>query len=65
MVEVSSDVMKFVVIEEKLMRPLRKKWKVAKRIKLECYIANINSECQVLYKASKPIDCIQLTSLLT
>ena len=57
--ELSSDAMKFVVIEERLMDPLRNKWKNAKRAKLEHYIANINPECWVLYKARRPIDSIQ------
>ena len=57
--ELSSDAMKYVVIEERLMDPLRKKWKDAKRTKLEYYIANINPECWVLYKARRPIDRIQ------
>ena len=42
LLELSSDAMKYVVIEERLMDPLRKKWKDAKRTKLEYYIANIN-----------------------
>ena len=41
--------MKYVVIEERLMEPLRKKWKVAKKTKLEYYITNINLELLVLY----------------
>ena len=31
LLELSSDVMKYVVIEERLMEPLTKKWKDAKR----------------------------------
>ena len=64
LLELSSDAMKYIVIEERLMDPLRKKWKDAKRTKLECYIANINLECWVLYKATSPIGCIQ-TYLIT
>ena len=41
------------------MEPLSRKWKDAKRKKLEYYIANINLECWVQYKAILPIDCIQ------
>ena len=37
--ELSNDVMKCVVIEGRLMEPLRKKWKYAKRTKLKYYIA--------------------------
>ena len=59
LLELSRDAMKYVVIEERLMEPLRKKWKDAKRTKLEYYIANINPECWVLYKARGPIDRIQ------
>ena len=47
--ELSSDVMKYVVIEERLMKLLRK-WKDAKRTNLEYYIA---------YKIRRPIDRIQ------
>ena len=47
--------MKYAVIEERLMNPLRKKWKDAKWTKLD-YIVNINLECWVLYKARRPID---------
>ena len=43
--------MKYVVIEEKLMDPLRKKWKDV--------ITNINPGCWVLHKARRPIDHIQ------
>ena len=50
--------MKYVVIEKRLMDPLRKKWKNAKRTKLESYIANIKFGCWVLYKAETPIDRI-------
>ena len=31
LLELSSDAMKYIVIEERLMDPLRKKWKDAKR----------------------------------
>ena len=41
LVELSSDVMQYVVIVESLMEPLRKKWEDAIMIKLESYIANI------------------------
>ena len=41
--------MKYVIIEERLMEPS----------KLEYYIANINREWWVLYKARRPTDCIQ------
>ena len=53
------DVMKYEVIEERLMEPLMNQWKDAKCTKLEYYIANINPECWVLYKARRPIDRIQ------
>ena len=43
------DVVKYVVIKERLMATLRKKW-----IDAKYYI-----ECRVLYKARRPIDCIQ------
>ena len=42
------------------MEPLSRKWKDAKRKKLEYYIANINLECWVLYKARRHINRIQL-----
>ena len=59
LLKLSSGVMKYIVIEERLMDPLRKTWKDAKRTKLEYYIANINPECSVLYKAIRFIDRIQ------
>ena len=49
LLELSTDSMKYVVIEERLMEPLRKKWKDAKRTNLEYYIANINLECWALF----------------
>ena len=54
-----SDAMEYVVIEERLMDPLMKKWKDAERTKLEYYIANIHAECWVLYKPRKPIKSVQ------
>ena len=59
LLEFSRDVMKYVVIEERLMDPLMNKWKDAKSTKLEYYIANINSKCWILYKARRPGDCNQ------
>ena len=44
--ELPSDALKYVVIEERLEEPLRKKWKDAKN--LEYGIANINLNCWVL-----------------
>ena len=38
------------------MDPLRKKWKDAKRTKLEYYIANINPEWWVIYKTKRHVD---------
>ena len=51
--------MHYVMIAERLMVSLRKKWEDAKRTKLEYYIANVNHECWSQYKARLPIDCIQ------
>ena len=45
LVELLRDVMKHVVIEERLMEPLMKKWEDPIKTKLEYYIANINPEC--------------------
>ena len=59
LLDLSSDAIKYVVIEERLMDPLRKKWKDARRTQLEYYIANINLECWVLYKARRLIYRIQ------
>ena len=59
LLELSSEAMQYVVIEERLMKPQRQKWEDAKRIKLEYCIANINPECWVLYNARWPIDRIQ------
>ena len=59
LLELLSDPVKYVLIEERLMDPLRKKWKFdAKRTKLEYYFADINLECWVLYKTRRPIDRI-------
>ena len=41
------------------MEPLRKKWEVAKKTRLEYYAANINPECWIPYKARRPIDHVQ------
>ena len=49
--EISNNTMKYLVIEERLIEPLRKK--------CEDYNANINIECWVQYKARRPIDRIQ------
>ena len=51
--------MKYVVIEESLMEPLRKMWEDAKRTNLKYYVVNINPKCWVLYNARCPIDYIQ------
>ena len=51
--------MTYVGIEDRLTEPLRKKCKHVKRANLEYYIANINLECWVPYKARWPIDRIQ------
>ena len=60
-----SDVMKYIVIEENLIEPPRKKWDDAKRTKLEYYIANVtNLECWVQYEARRPFDHI-LSDLVT
>ena len=59
LLELSNDAMKYMVIEERLMELLRKKLKYAKKRKIEYYIANTNSGCLVLYKARRPIVCIQ------
>ena len=45
--------------KQRLMDPVRKNWKDAKRTKLEYYIANINLECWVLYKARRYVDRTQ------
>ena len=58
LLELLKDAMKYMVIEERLMEPQRKKCEDAKRTKLDCYIANINPECQIQYKARRPFDCI-------
>ena len=63
--ELSTDAMQYVVIEERSIEPLRKKWKASKMTNLEYYIANISPECWVHYKARMPIDCIQPYSLPT
>ena len=39
LLELSGNVMQYVMIEERLMESLRKKWEDAKRTKLEYYIA--------------------------
>ena len=52
--------MKYVVIEERLMEPLRKKWKDAKY-----YIANINPECWFYIRHEDQLIVFNLTSLLT
>ena len=51
--------MHYVMIAERLMVSLRKKWEDAKRTKLEYYIANVNPEFLSQYKARMPIDHIQ------
>ena len=43
--ELSSDGMKYVVIEERLIELVRKRWKYAKQTKLEYHIASIIPEC--------------------
>ena len=53
LLELSSHVMNYAVIEERLMEPLRKKWEVAKKTRLEYYAANINPECWVQCKQPK------------
>ena len=49
--------MQYEVIEERLVKPLRKKWKMLKG-QLEYYTANINTKCWVDYKAILLIDHI-------
>ena len=58
LLELSGNAMQYVMIEERLMESLRKKWEDAKRTKLEYYITNINPECWSQYKARMPIDRI-------
>ena len=61
LLELSSDAMKYLVME-----PLRKKWEEDKRTKLENYIANINLECWIQYKARRGLLIIfNLIPLLT
>ena len=59
LLELSGNVMQYVMIEENLMEPLRMKWEDAKRTKLEYCIANGNPECWPQYKARMPIDRMQ------
>ena len=55
LLEISNDIMQYVGIEEWLMKSLWKKWEDAMRTKLEYYIANIDPECWVQFKAKIPI----------
>ena len=59
LLDLSSNAMKYVVIEETLSDPLRKKWKDVERTKLQHYIVNINPERWVLCKARRAIDYIR------
>ena len=59
LLELLDNAIQYVMIEERLMESLRKKWEDAKRTKLEYYIANIKPECWSQYKARMHIDHIQ------
>ena len=44
LLELSGDIMLYVMIEERLVESLRMTWEDVKRTKLEYYIANVNPE---------------------
>ena len=57
--ELLGDIMKYVIIEDRLLEAPRMKWQDAKISKLECYIANIDPQCWPQYK-EKMSERIQL-----
>ena len=61
LVEVSSDVMKYIVIEERLMELLRKKWEDAKKDKIKVFA---NPQCWIKYLARRIVDSIANINLL-
>ena len=52
-----SDDMKYIVIEERLMELLRKKWEDAKKDKIKVFA---NPQCWIKYLARRIVDSIQL-----
>ena len=56
LLELSSDVIQYLVIRERVMEPLRKSWKMKK---IEYFLANINPKCSIQDKAIMFIVCIQ------
>ena len=59
LLKLSNGATKYVVIEERLLEPLKKKWEDAKRTKREHYITNINPKYRLQYKARMHVDHIQ------
>ena len=58
LLELLSDAMHYVMIEERLVESFRIKWEDVKRTKLEYYITNVNPECWSQYKVRMRIDRI-------
>ena len=63
LMELSSDSMKYMIVDDRLLGTLVTKWKDAKVSKLEYYIANSNPQCCPQYKV-KMCEHIQLHLLL-
>ena len=58
LLELLKDAMKYVVIEERLTEPPRKKCEDVKRTKSEYYIVNINSKYWIQYKPRRHVNHI-------